>query len=55
TMMAKVNVKGNEMFEEICNELDVPFERIGSLVLAFNDEDLKTINELYENGTKNGV
>ena len=55
TLMAKYNVKGNEMFEQLCKDLDVPFKRNGSLVLAFSDEDLKTVKELYDNGNKNGV
>lgn len=55
TLMAKYNVKGNEMFEALCKELSVPFKRNGSLVLAFNEEDIETINDLYENGTKIGV
>ena len=41
TLMAKLNVKGNEMFEALCNELNVPFKRNGSLVLAFNEEELR--------------
>ena len=53
--MAKYNVKGNEMFEELCKELSVPFKRNGSLVLAFDDEDMKKINNLYINGNENGV
>ena len=55
TLMAKYNVKGNEMFEDLCKELSVPFKRNGSLVLAFNDEDLETINNLYINGSTIGV
>jgi len=55
TLMAKYNVKGNEMFEALCKELSVPFKRNGSLVLAFNEEDMETIKKLYENGTKIGV
>lgn len=55
TLMAKYNVKGNEIFEDLCKELSVPFKRNGSLVLAFNDEDLETINNLYINGNKIGV
>ncbi|RKY57157.1 MAG: FAD/NAD(P)-binding oxidoreductase, partial [Candidatus Neomarinimicrobiota bacterium] len=42
TLMAKMNTKGNPMFDKICAELDVPFRRIGSLVLAFNDDDQRT-------------
>ena len=55
TLMAKYNVLGNEMFEDLCRELSVPFKRNGSLILAFDEEDLNTINTLYENGTKIGV
>ena len=55
TLMAKYNVRGNEMFEDLCKELSVPFKRNGSLILAFDDEDLNTIKALYENGTKIGV
>ncbi|NOW06272.1 NAD(P)/FAD-dependent oxidoreductase [Clostridium beijerinckii] len=55
TLMAKYNVAGNEMFEDLCKELSVPFKRNGSLIIAFNDEDMKTVQALYENGTKIGV
>ncbi|WP_195429390.1 NAD(P)/FAD-dependent oxidoreductase [Clostridium sp. D46t1_190503_E9] len=55
TLMAKYNVKGNEMFEDLCKELSVPFKRNGSLVIAFNEEELELIKVLYENGIKNKV
>ncbi|HZJ99380.1 MAG TPA: NAD(P)/FAD-dependent oxidoreductase [Tissierellaceae bacterium] len=55
TLMAKYNVKGNEMFEDMCRELSVPFKRNGSLIIAFDDDDMKTIEELYENGKQIGV
>ncbi len=55
TLMAKYNVRGNEMFEKICSELSVPFKRNGSLVLAFDEADMETIKALYENGNKIGV
>lgn len=55
TLMAKLNVKGNEMFDELCKELDVPFKRNGSLVLALSEDDIKTLEELRDNGNKIGV
>ena len=55
TLMAKYNVRGNEMFEDLCKELSVPFKRNGSLIIAFNEEDMNTVKELCENGTKIGV
>ena len=31
SMMAKMNVRGNEMMTDLCRDLDIPFERNGSL------------------------
>lgn len=55
TLMAKYNVKGSEMFEALCKDLSVPYKNNGSLIIGFNDEDMKLINKLYENGIKLGV
>jgi glycerol-3-phosphate dehydrogenase len=55
TEMAKLNVLGNKMIEEIAGKLSVHYKKCGSFVLAFDDEDLKTIKKLYENGVANGV
>ncbi|WBW99246.1 NAD(P)/FAD-dependent oxidoreductase [Oceanirhabdus sp. W0125-5] len=55
TLKAKFNVKGNEMYEKVCSELHVPFKRIGSLVIATNEEEMQHIQMLYDRGIKNGV
>lgn len=55
TLMAKYNVIGNKMYESLCKELFVPFKKNGSLVLAFNNDDLKHLETLLERGKKNGV
>ncbi len=55
SLKAKFNVLGNPMFSKICDELDVPFKRIGSLVIAFSDDEMETIRELYQRGITNGV
>ncbi len=55
TLMAKLNVRGNAMTEKLCKDLSVPFKRIGSLVLAFNEDEMETVKTLYERGVKNGV
>lgn len=51
----KYNAAGNPMFDELCKELSVPFKRIGSLVLAFSEEEVDTLNELKVNGDQLGV
>ncbi len=55
TLKGKLNVRGTRLFEDLSKELNIPFDKCGSLVLAFNDEDEKKLEELYENGQKNGV
>ena len=39
TLMAKLNVRGNALYSQWCEELDVPFQRVGSLVAAFNPDE----------------
>lgn len=55
SLMAKLNVKGNGMFESLSGELDFHYQNIGSLVVAFNDQDLSHLKELMERGRINGV
>ena len=55
TLMAKLNAQGNKMFDTVCEELSVPFKRNGSLVVAFDDEQLATINKLKQRGINNGI
>lgn len=55
THKALFNVKGNRLFDKVSKELDVPFKRIGSLVLAYTEKDMKVISELYQRGKDNGV
>ncbi len=55
TLKARFNVRGNKMYDEICRDLDVPFKRVGSLVTAFNEEEMETIQCLYQRGITNGV
>ena len=55
TLAAKLNVEGNAMFDQVCEELDVPFRRVGSLVVAINEEEMETLKELKARGEANGV
>ena len=55
TKKALYNVRGAAMYESLANELGVPYRRCGALVLAFDDADVKTLEELKERGGTNGV
>ena len=55
TLMAKLNVLGNEMMEGLSRELDFPFKRNGSIVVYRDKDDIPEFQRLYENGVRNGV
>lgn len=55
SLMAKLNVRGNAMMENLSKELDFPFKRIGSLVICRDEEDMDSLKALYERGVANGV
>ena len=55
TLKAQLNVRGNEMMEELSKKLDFPFRRNGSLVLCFEEDAMSGLEELYQRGMENGV
>ena len=55
SLMAKMNVRGNEMMDELSEKLDIPFERNGSLVVCIHEEEKDGLKELYDRGVANGV
>lgn len=52
---ALYNVRGAAMYAGLCAELGVPYARIGALVIAFDEADRKTVEELKARGEINGV
>lgn len=55
SLKARLNVKGSEMMEDICQELGVKYRKNGSLVIGFDDQDLVALKALLERGKANGV
>ena len=55
SVKARFNIEGNRMMGELAKELDFEFERNGSLILCFAEEDRPALTELYNKGVKNGV
>src|SRR6056297_4333126 len=51
TLKGLMNVKSNPSFDKLCEDLKVPFERNGSLVVGFDEKDLKKLKrkKLMEN------
>ncbi|MBR2336527.1 MAG: NAD(P)/FAD-dependent oxidoreductase [Clostridia bacterium] len=55
SLKAKFNVLGNRLMPQITKELGVKYKNNGSLVLAFSQEEMKTLEELKSRGEENGV
>ena len=55
TLKAKLEIRGNLMFDKLQYELGFPFRRNGILVVAFSEEQMATVQRLYEQGVANGV
>ena len=55
SMMAKMNVRGNEMMTQLAEDLDIPFKRNGAIVVCIHKEALDGLKTLYDRGIANGV
>lgn len=55
SLMAKLNVRGNQMMEQLAKDLDFPFKKNGSLVVCLHEEDMSNLQALYDRGVANGV
>ena len=55
TKKALYNVLGNKMYDRLCQELCVPFQRNGTYVFAVTDHDMDELARLKENADRNQV
>ncbi len=54
SLKARMNVRGSQMMEQVCQELGVSYKRNGSLVVAFEGER-DEVEAIYRRGVANGV
>lgn len=55
SLKAITNVRGNALYHELQEELDLDIRWTGSMVAAVTDEQIEVLNELLERGKQNGV
>ena len=55
TLKAKLNVRGAKLMKTVVSELEVEYKSIPSLVLAYDDEQMQTLQILQERALQNGV
>ena len=52
---AELTVRGNANMAKLCEELEVPFARCGSLLVTYDKESVSKLERKLKNGIKNGV
>jgi len=54
-LKSRLEVQGAMMFDRLRAELDFPFIRCGILVVALHEDEMRSIERLYERGVENGA
>ncbi len=54
SLMAKLCVEGNRLFEGVCSELGIPYRKTGKVLVAFDEADMKALEGIIERGKANG-
>ncbi|MCK5812262.1 MAG: NAD(P)/FAD-dependent oxidoreductase [Clostridiales bacterium] len=55
SLKALLNIEGSKKMEKVCFDLNVPYEKCESLVVAFSDEEKKSLELLMNRGKKGGI
>ena len=55
SLKAEMTVRGNANMGTLCEELDVPFSRCGSLLVTYDADSVPKLERKYQNGIENGV
>ena len=55
SLKAQLTVRGNANMDKLCEELEVPFSRCGSLLVTYDRNSVPKMERKLRNGIKNGV
>jgi len=55
TLKARLELRGNLLFDSLHADLGFPFSRCGIIVAAFSYEEMQIVGDLYARGAANGV
>lgn len=55
SLKARLCVEGARLLYKICQENNIPHRRVGKLIIATEDSELKGLKELFEKGKRNQV
>ena len=55
SLKAELTVRGNANMASLCEELEVPFSRCGSLLVTYDPQSISKLERKLKNGMANGV
>ncbi len=55
SLKAKNCFEGRELLYQFCEQNDIPFKKCGKIVVATNEEEINSLEELYNRGIANGL
>lgn len=55
TLMAEMNIRGNELMGPLSKELDFEFRQNGSLILCFSEDDRPALEKLFQQGIESKI
>lgn len=55
SLKAKLCVSGNETLYSYCDKFSIPFKKCGKLIVACTEDDLNSINKIYNNANDLGA
>ena len=55
TLKAKLCVEGRALLYGICQKYNIPFKKIGKLIVASEEDEIPPLEELFKKGKDNGV
>lgn len=55
TLMAKLKVMGNSMFDELTSKFNIPFKRCGSFIIAGDEAEEKRLDDIYNRAISRGI
>jgi len=55
SLKTRTCIEGKRLLYEYCQENNIPHKRIGKLIVAIEENEVKDLEELFKNGRNNGV
>lgn len=55
TLKAQLNVKGARMYPQICKDLQIDYQRCGAYVVACNEEEIQTLEDLKKRADQRNI